>query len=215
MQIEYNIWIDRFKYAFTDREKLRYMWFSSTKFISNDIGDTPLCWDHFWTAVHDYRSLFKKRQSRASSASKTPPNLQETPMRIPQAELAGLIAWIQLSEIMTANVTLLLFFPYIWYWLYFRWRKRFHVIQLYLQIVSCRLCREINYVMFAGSGKPQRIHWQQCVEVCRCSFWFNNGGSPSCFEGFLVSFPSVFSKWPSWITQNMGCIIRFFTHQQL
>ncbi|VIO94114.1 Uncharacterized protein BM_BM5020 [Brugia malayi] len=65
---------------------------------------STLSWDHFWTAMHDYLGLFKRKKSQTSSIMHaTHPGQHDTFQQIPQSELAGLVAWVQLVEIVAKN----------------------------------------------------------------------------------------------------------------
>uniref|UniRef100_A0A915PCU3 Uncharacterized protein n=1 Tax=Setaria digitata TaxID=48799 RepID=A0A915PCU3_9BILA len=70
-------------------------------------GESTLCWNHFWTAMHDYLGLFKKKKNRAPNIMQAAPSGQhDTFQQIPQSELAGLVAWVQLIEAVAKNVEL-------------------------------------------------------------------------------------------------------------
>ncbi|VDK74706.1 unnamed protein product [Onchocerca ochengi] len=67
-------------------------------------AENALCWDHFWTAMHDYLRLFKLKKTQTSSIMHAaPPEQHDTFQQIPQTELAGLVAWVQLAEIVAKN----------------------------------------------------------------------------------------------------------------
>ncbi|VBB30425.1 unnamed protein product [Acanthocheilonema viteae] len=70
-----------------------------TKFAQN-----TLSWDHFWKAMHDYLGLFKRKKSQTSNIMHAaPPGQHDNFQQIPQSELAGLVAWVQLVEIIAKN----------------------------------------------------------------------------------------------------------------
>ncbi|EJW87352.1 hypothetical protein WUBG_01736, partial [Wuchereria bancrofti] len=67
-------------------------------------AQSTLSWDHFWTAMHDYLGLFKRKKSQTSGIMHaTQPGQHDTFQQIPQSELAGLVAWVQLVEIVAKN----------------------------------------------------------------------------------------------------------------
>ncbi|KAM3719353.1 Nuclear pore complex protein [Dirofilaria immitis] len=68
------------------------------------LAESALCWDHFWTAMHDYLGLFKHKKTQTSNIIHAAPSEQhDTFQQIPHAELAGLVAWVQLTEIIAKN----------------------------------------------------------------------------------------------------------------
>ncbi|VDK74292.1 unnamed protein product [Litomosoides sigmodontis] len=66
------------------------------------LAQSTLSWDHFWKAMHDYLGLFKRKTSHAIMHA-TPPTQHDTLQQIPQSELAGLVAWVQLVEVVAKN----------------------------------------------------------------------------------------------------------------
>lgn len=58
--------------------------------------------------MHDYLGLFKRKKSQTSGIMHaTPPTQHDTLQQIPQSELAGLVAWVQLVEVVAKNVKFL------------------------------------------------------------------------------------------------------------
>ncbi|VDN26997.1 unnamed protein product [Gongylonema pulchrum] len=66
-------------------------------------GESSLCWDHFWKALHDYLGYFKQRKGRPSRVMQESAGQQHPLPQIPQTELAGLIAWVQLAEVVAEH----------------------------------------------------------------------------------------------------------------
>ncbi|VDM98182.1 unnamed protein product [Thelazia callipaeda] len=65
--------------------------------------ENTLCWDHFWRALHDYLAVFKQVKVRTSGIMRLTPGQCDSIQQIPQTELAGLVAWIQLAETVVKN----------------------------------------------------------------------------------------------------------------
>lgn len=69
------------------------------------LAQNTLSWDHFWKAMHNYLGLFKRKKIQTSGIiHATSPGQHDTFQQIPQSELAGLVAWVQLVEVVAKNV---------------------------------------------------------------------------------------------------------------
>lgn len=71
------------------------------------LDEFPLSWDHFWGALRDYFGLFKRKKV-TESGKMTQMKIGKEPLQqISQTELAGLIAWIHLAEVIAKHVSIL------------------------------------------------------------------------------------------------------------
>lgn len=72
--------------------------------------------------MHEYLGLFKRKDRQTASVMHAAPSGQpDAFQQIPQSELAGLVGWIQLVEIIAKNVKFLEFLKlalrcFIWYY---------------------------------------------------------------------------------------------------
>ncbi|VDN50626.1 unnamed protein product [Dracunculus medinensis] len=71
----------------------------STDYSKQGIVKISLSWNHFWKAVREYLNLFATKKVHAPNIVHTIGSKTDHSQEISQTEMAGLLVWIQLSEV--------------------------------------------------------------------------------------------------------------------